>query len=100
MARSNFRIMPAVTDDDVRIATGKQREVVAFSARNKGQLLFLKLAFRKGDMATIYVDPVFAGNLLHHLKALFGEPAGTGVPRVKWAAVAEDIECGYGHPPD
>ena len=68
MMRKKRTRMPLPDDEDIRIARAKKREVVACSAASKGKLLFLKLAFHTGDIATVYVDPIRADYLFRLLK--------------------------------
>jgi len=60
------------------------REVTGFSAVNRGRLLFLNIALRTGDIETVYLDPLSAGNLIQ-LLGLFLPDDGRGQsPPVRW----------------
>lgn len=74
------------TDEEINVAVGKEREVVAFSATNRGQLLFLKLAFRTSDIATIFLDPVSADRLFRLLKKFLPNAGENDASPTKWAA--------------
>jgi hypothetical protein len=97
MARRHTVPIPPVFDDDIRIATANKREIVGFSAYNKERQLFLKLAFRTGDIATVWIDPACAHYLFEHLKRILPDSGETGGSPVNWGV--SEVSVTYGEMP-
>ncbi len=97
MPRKRTESVPFPTEDEMLISYEKKREIVAFSAKNKGQLLYLKLAFRTGDIGVVHLDPIRADYLLRTLKKFLpNDPEHDGSP-AKWEAA--ELEDQQGHLP-
>jgi hypothetical protein len=97
MSRQPTEPVPLPTDDEMAASLEKDREIVAHSAKNRGRLLYLKLAFHTGDIGVVHLDPIRADYLLQTLqKFLPKSPEHDGSP-VKWES--EGLEDQQGHLP-
>jgi hypothetical protein len=75
------RKVDPVSDAEKAEAFDLKRELIGFAADNTERQLFLKLAFRTGDISTVWIDPIQAGYLFWHLKRLLQDrPKSHGSP--------------------
>ena len=85
MGRGAGEEIPFLTEEEMQTAIVKERGVVACAGVQHGALTVLKLAFRTGDIGTIYLDELAACHVIGVLKALF--------PRIE-AIVASEAKQG------
>lgn len=90
------RVAP-LTDAEMDAALSKNREIVAYSAANRERYLFLKLAFRTGDIGVAYLDTIHADYLLRTLKKFLPNDGKNDGSPLKWAA--EHLEDASGNLP-
>lgn len=83
--KRRFEKVAPATGAEMDASLSKKREIVSYSAANRGQWLFLKLAFRTGDIATAYVDPIRADYLLRTLKKFLPNDGENDGSPVKWS---------------
>jgi hypothetical protein len=70
-----------ISADEKGEAIAKARELIGFAVDNTERRLFLKCAFRTGDISTVWIDPALVGDLFWHLKALLRDrPKSDGPP--------------------
>jgi hypothetical protein len=91
--------VPIPTEDDINQAVAKDREFSAYSASTRGALTFLNIAFRTGDIATVYMDEARAVQLLAILKALVPNAEGIPACPARLAADGMNREVQWGHMP-
>lgn len=94
MPRSTRQKIPLVSENDMERAVKKTREITGLSAYNTKRQLFLKFAFRTGDIATVYLDPIQAAYLLQYLRRILPTYEETQGSPVKWEV--EGVEASYG----
>lgn len=90
----SFVKVPLPTEEDMSIALAKHREIVGLAARNRGRWLFLKLAFRTGDIATVCVEPYEADYLFRALREFLPNRGETDGSPLSWAAEGLEIQEG------
>lgn len=77
-------------DNDInRVFLDAKRGFVAVAGTTKGQLIYLNIAFRSGDIDTVYLDERGAGRLIAALKALAPAKAGIAASRATLASDGE-----------
>ena len=88
--REMGRRVPIPSEEDITnaFAMHPRRAVVAVAGTTRGQLIYLNIAFRNGDIETVYLDERGAGRLIAALKAL----APTKVGIAASPAILEDDE--------
>lgn len=94
MAHKPFVKVPLPTEEDMKLALAKEREIVGLSAKNKEQWLFLKLAFRTGDIATVYVYPHQADSLFRALREFLPNRGENDGSPLKWASEGLEVQEG------
>jgi hypothetical protein len=94
MARRRFQPMPDVTQDDIAAALAADRGVFAVSAYTSGQHLFLKFAFRTGDISTIYMDPIRADYIFRILREVLPNRGENDGSPLSWAEDAIAVSHG------
>lgn len=95
MPRKKWQAMPLPSPGEMDNAYEKKREIVACSGANRGQELFLKLAFRTGDMGVVYVDPINADRLFRLLKTFLPNSGENDGSPTTWAA--DELTDAQGH---
>jgi hypothetical protein len=70
MRRGQGGRVPYPTQDEINEAALQDNSVQACSGIRYGQLIVLKVAFRNGNISTVYSDRLGVRNLLAVLKAL------------------------------
>ena len=79
-----FRV-PVPSQEDIDHAFAAELEFVAHSATNTGAMLFLKLASRRGSIATVLVGHVEAWRLYETLRDFLHIGEETPQRRERWA---------------
>jgi hypothetical protein len=90
-----------ISDAEKSEAVDELRELSGFAADNTEQRLFLKCAFHTGDISTVWINPILAGDLFWYLKRLLRDhPESAGSP----LRLRTDMEPAFGgfvaDPPD
>jgi hypothetical protein len=91
--------VPIPSGDDIRGAYARKREMTGFAGTSKGKELFVNIAFRTGDIATVYIDPLHAGYLYRLLEHFLRGQAGTGRLPLKWGADRSTAQYGKHYVP-
>jgi hypothetical protein len=86
MSRTKRIRVPLPTEEEMNVALSKKREVVAIAAKNRERWLFLKLAFRTGDIATICVEPYQADYLFRVLRDFLPNRGENDGSPLHWAS--------------
>jgi len=68
------RLAP-ISDTEKQGALADKNELTGFVSDNTERLLFLKFAFRRGDISTVWIDPARAADLFWALKKLLRDRA-------------------------
>jgi len=76
-------------------AVAELRELTGFAIDNTERQLFLKCAFRTGDISTVWLDPVLVCDLFWHLGRLLQDRPRTAGSAVKLATGVEAASYGY-----
>src|ERR1700730_8731292 len=89
--RSEPRRVPIPTEMDITraFADHPKRAFVAVAGKTREQLIYLNIAFRSGDIETLYLDELGDGYLIQVLKALAPAKAGIAASPVTLAADEE-----------
>jgi hypothetical protein len=95
MPRHQAKKVPIPTDEEMDVSFRNLREILGFSARNREQLLYLKLAFRTGDTGVVHLDPVRADYLFQLLKKFLPNDGENDGSPVKWASEGLENQKGY-----
>jgi hypothetical protein len=89
-----------ISEIEKQEAVALRHELTGFAADNTERQLFLKFAFQTGDISTVWLDPVCAGELFWYLKRLLKDrPESDGSP-LKFATDVGPKTGGYLFPSD
>jgi hypothetical protein len=62
--------VPPLTVKDVQDSVERGAEIIGFYADNADRQIYLKLICRNGDIATVWLDPARADDLMRHFERL------------------------------
>lgn len=80
--RDTRKPVPIPDDSQISLAmTTPAKGLVAVAGTRKEQLIFLNIAYRNGDIETVYLDDNGAARLIAALKALAPTSAGIAASR-------------------
>jgi hypothetical protein len=95
MSRFAGKKVSLISDAEKEEVVRERRELTGFAADNTERRLFLKCAFRTGDISTVWIDPVRAADLFWHLRKLLRDR-----PKTRGSPVKFESDAGaksYGH---